>query len=772
MVKIPRRQILTEKMEGYKSNAGNDLKLAGQALQGTAKAIKHTVDRAKPFATAVRGTPQDNRAANFIRDITGINNKFAMVDLEGDAKMQATKINTDLQKKYADNPTDPNFAKELESSIAAVFDKEASGVPLSENLKWAQTKQQTINQFKQANLQWAEKQSLSNLERRVKDLNTEANNRANFYGESDCLNEFLADSANARDLLGQMADDFKMSPEQKSAMLSAFDTQQVFNYLKGLASTNPEKARQIVENDRALALMIGKEGRADLARAYKAAKTTKTDDQKIKDIDLNIPRNWDQAKIDALNQRTDELISRGHSIAEARRAAIREFKEADKDYQESLVAALDMPQNWGDITRNAAIAYADRLIEMGLDRPTAIKQAVKEFKGKESELSAARDAELKAIEELGGEPSERLKELESALSMFGASSETPDYAAMSDAELEELSAKEQQELLIKDLEKHIVKGEQTRAMEAKQAAKQRMYDEMNAFISNPSDLAIAERKAQPEYYLDTNYKKLTDAMEKWYAANNTVSEATESSDVAQVFDSLGILTQMQADNAETTDMFVAYYNDLAKIQNSGKFVQADIDNYAAAARQVVNSKTFAKNYDYLINKARDYFPAKNTTLGSTGSGFTAASLKDRYKKVQAEAFAMATYQMLKDNGDPTNAVNLYVSVQDELYKSMLLRAGIDLDQLELKRQNNERAIFILNGIPQEYLGRDDQGVILSEAAWDTIQIPQNVGSNAERDAEIRDYEKLRKRGWSPSLTQIEHNRITSKYPNAKIGSEI
>ena len=545
MVKIPRRQILTEKTEGYKSNAGNDLKLAGQALQGTAKTIKHAVDRATPFATAVRGTPQDNRAANFIRDITGINNKFAMVDLEGGAKMQATKINTDLQKKYADNPTDPNFAKELESSIAAVFDKEASGVPLSENLKWAQTKQQTINQFKQANLEWAEKQSLSNLERRVKDLNTEANNRANFYGESDCLNEFLADSANARNLLGQMADDFKMSPEQKSAMLSAFDTQQVFNYLKGLASANPQKARQIVENDRALALMIGKEGRADLARAQKAAKTTKTDEQKIKDIDLNIPRNWDQAKIDALNQRTDELISRGHSIAEARKTAIREFKEADKDYQQSLIAALDMPQNWGDITRSAAMAYADRLIEIGLDRPTAIKQAVKEFKGKESELSAARDAELKTIEELGGEPSERLKELESALSIFGASSETPDYAAMSDAELEELSVKEQQELLIKDLEKHIVKGEQTRTMEAKQAAKQRMYDEMNAFISNPSDLAIAERKAQPEYYLDTNYKKLTDAMEKWYASTfGQSSEYTEASELPKTLQAL-LLTDMQ-----------------------------------------------------------------------------------------------------------------------------------------------------------------------------------------------------------------------------------
>ena len=542
--------------------------------------------------------------------------------------------------------------------------------------------------------------------------------------------------------------------------------------MKGLASTNPQKARQIVENDRALALMIGKEGRADLARAYKAAKTGTSDDQKIKDIDLNIPQSWGQDKIDQLNKRTDELIARGHSVAEARKTAIREFKEADKDYQQSLVAALDMPQNWGDITRSAAMAYADRLIEMGLDRPTAIKQAVKEFKDKESALAKEMESERRLVEELGGEPSERMKELEAALGSYGATTQTPDYSAMSDAELEELSAKEQQELLIKDLEKHIVKGEQMRSMELKQAAKQRTYDEMNAFIANPSDLAIAERKAQPEYYLDTNYKKLTDAMEKWYAANNTVSEATESLDVAQVFDSLGILTQMQADNAETTDMFVAYYNDLAKIQNSGKFVQADIDNYAAAARQVVNSKTFAKNYDYLINKARDYFPAKNTTLGSTGSGFTAASLKDRYKKVQAEAFAMATYQMLKDNGDPTNAVNLYVSVQDELYKSMLLRAGIDLDQLELKRQNNERAIFILNGIPQEYLGRDDQGVILSEEAWDTIQIPQNVGSNAERDAEIRDYEKLRKRGWSPSLTQMAHNRITSKYPNAKIGSEI
>jgi len=702
MVKIPRRQILTEKMEPYNSTKGSGLKLAGQDLKLATQTVAHTVDRATPFATAVRGTPQDTPEANFIRDITGINNQFAMVDLEGNAKIQATKINADLQKKWADNPTCPEFQAEVNQAIGQVFDDNNADVPLSQQLNWQKTKQATLQAFKKANMEWAEKQSLSNLNRRVKKMNEEANNRANFYGENDSLDEFMSDNATARNLLSGMADDFGMSKEQKAEMLSAFDTQQMFNYLKGLAKTNPDKAEAIVNNNDALAIMLGTSGRKDLASAVKTARTKK-------------------------NKET--------------------------------LAELGMPSNWGDVTKRATMAYADRLESQGIERADAIKEAIRRMKEQETNLTN----ELRS----GNTSDERKKEIMAQLETF--TTEGPqevDYGGFTDEDWEKLSAQEQQETLKRDLEKHIRKGRELQKTRASDLAKAQMYEEFNAFTSNPSEATIAERKASPEYYLDNNYKKVTDAMEKWYKTNLKPSNVEQTANVDDIFDSLSLLARMKEGDTTLPDLFAAYYQDLAKIQSSGKFTQEDIDNYAMAAREVINDKTFAKNYDYLVNKARDYFPVKTGRFWTTGSGLTAKALEDKFKRVQAEAFAFATYQMLQDGGDITNAIASYVGAQDELYKQMLLRAGIDLDVLEEKRANNERAIFILNGIPQEYLGRDDNGVILSQDAWDTIQVPQAVKSNAERDEASRAYDKARKRNLNPQATGIMRDIIQERYPGA------
>ena len=481
MVRIPRRQVLTEKMEPYNAVAGNDLKLAGSGLKGAVEVTKHAVDRATPFAVAVRGTPQDNGAANFIREITGINNQFAMVDLEGDAKIRATKINSDLQKKYADDPTCPDFAAEVESSIGAIFDEKNNDVPISQQLKWQQTKQNTLKQFKAANQKWAEEKSLKNMERRVKKLNEEANNRANFYGEKDSLDEFMADHNQARDLLTTLADDFKMSREEKQAMLSAFDTQQIYNYLKGLAIHNPDKAEQIVNNDEALGLLLGTKGREDLTKTFKAEKTKK---------------------------------------------------------QKALKAELGMPSNWGDTTRRATMAYADRLQAMGLERDDAIAEAVKKMK--EQETNVARELASDNVSD------DRMKELKAQLAMFtGTDQEEMDYDKLTDEEWESLSAKEQQELLKKDLEKHIKKGKELQKTRVAELTKQQMYDDFNEFINNPSEGIIAARKATPEYYLDNNYRKLTDAMDKWYKSYFAKSaEETAPSELPLVLQAL-LLPELQ-----------------------------------------------------------------------------------------------------------------------------------------------------------------------------------------------------------------------------------
>ena len=702
MVRIPRRQYLTEKMEPYNATGGNTLKRVGEGLKDTATVVQHTVERATPFAAAVRGTPNDNKAASFIRDITGINNQFAMVDLEGNAKIAATKANADLQKKWADDPTCAGFQQEVDQVIGQIFDEASNDVPVSQQLAWQKAKQSTLQNFKKANMEWAEKQSLSNLNRRVKKMNEEANNRANFYGENDSLDEFMSDNATARQLLVDMADDFGMSKEQKAEMLSAFDTQQIFNYLKGLAKNNPDKAEAIVNNNDALAIMLGTEGRKDLASAVKTAKTKKA---------------------------------------------------------KELTAELGMPSHWGDVTKRATMAYADRLQAQGLERADAIKEATRHMKEQEDNLTRRLNA--------GNLSEDQMKELKAQLDTFtSVGPQEEDYGGFTDEDWEKLSADEQREALKKDLEKHIRKGRELQKTRASDLAKAQMYDEFNAFTSNPSDVAIAERKASPEYYLDNDYKKVTDAMEKWYNANLKPSDVEQTANVDDIFDSLSLLARMKEGDTTLPDLFTAYYQDLAKIQSSGKFTQNDIDNYAMAAREVINDRTFAKNYDYLVNKARDYFPVKTGRFWTTGSGLTAKALEDKFKQVQAEAFAFATYQMLQDGGDPSNAIASYVGAQDELYKQMLLRAGIDLDVLEEKRANKERAIFILNGIPQEYLGRDDNGVILSQDAWDTIQVPQAVKSNAEKDEAGRAYDKARKRSLNPQAVGIMRDIIQERYPGA------
>lgn len=814
MANIPRRQYLTEKMDTSRSNAGNDLKLAGQTIKGVARVVDHAVRTAAPFAAAVRGTENDNAAADFVRDITGINNQFAVNDMMGNAKIQATKLNDELQKKYADNPTDPNFQKELDAGINDIFNAQTKNIPLSSNLQWQTTRQSTIQQFKQSNQRWAEQQSVNNLNRRIKKLNEDANNRANFYGESDNLDEFWSDNVRTRSVLENLAADFRMSPEQTSQMLSAFDVQQAYNYLKGLALKDPAKVDQILKNNDAIALMIGEKGRADLRRAFKAAKTASGEDmQKIKDLDLAIPSSWGQDKIDALNKRTDELIQKGYSIGAARKAAIQEFKEADKEYQNTLKAVLDMPSNWGQVTRDACAAYAEQLMKAGLSAPDAYKQAIKEFKDRESTIREEYEAELRDVESKGGRPSDRLAELRKTKgefegkteNMYGDESTFADwyarfkdedtkptaedlnkagfpedfpelavrkvddliakgmskeeaisqvfhefdytkepeslareYGVLSDEALDDIALSDTLNILDRDLRQHINKGYQIKNLENKLAQEQAMYDEFEEFTKNPSEPYIQARKAKPEYYLDPKFKKQTDAMEKWYknrlqTPQNSEAHPNETTvNPQEIFDSISLLTTLQDKNPPIEDLFVAYYNDLAKMYEKGTISTEDMQAYDIAARHVVMDKTFARNMAYLANYAKDYFPASKFRNGSA-SGLTRKELENVVNREQARAFTTATRMIVQDQGDPTRAAAYYKEEQDNLYKRMLMRAHIDLDALETKRINKEPAIFYLNGVPQKYLGRDDFGNIISEDAWEVLPAPDLVKPNPKKE---------------------------------------
>lgn len=843
MVRIPRRQYLTEKMEPYNATGGNTLRRVGEGLKDTATVVQHTVDRATPFAAAVRGTPNDNKAASFIRDITGINNQFAMVDLEGNAKIAATKANADLQKRWADDPTCPGFQQEVDQVIGQIFDEASNDVPVSQQLAWQKAKQSTLQNFKKANMEWAEKQSLSNLNRRVKKMNEEANNRANFYGENDSLDEFMSDNATARQLLVDMADDFGMSKEQKAEMLSAFDTQQIFNYLKGLAKNNPDKAEAIVNNNDALAIMLGTQGRKDLASAVKTAKTKKA---KELTAELGMPITWGEPTKQATMAYAKRLEERGLERADAIKEAIRKMKEQEnilvkerampgtteerqKEIDNMLAQFTGYTENpFGDVStfHDFYIRYksgeeaglTDKLNELGLDEDEAqieyfdkidkliadgmsIGDAVdKVFSDhhnnpfgdagtlgdfynmyKEGEeqgltdlingLGLAEDDVALAFQRVDKNIAEGMSEekaLDAVFHEFDYTSRTKieDYDNMSAEDWERLSADEQREALKRDLEKHIRKGRELQKTRASDLAKAQMYDDFNAFTSNPSDVAIAERKASPEYYLDNNYKKLTDAMEDWYKAqlkpsnvaasqpSNSMKEEKEvpvEQQIQDIFNSVSLLTAMQDNDVTLEDLFVAYYNDLAKMYNKG-ISEEYLQSYDYAARHVVMDKTFAKNMAYLTNSVKDYFPTSKFWSGSA-SGITQKELKNIVTREQGKAFAVATRMLVQDEGDPTRAVEYYKGQQDALYKNMLMRAHIDLDALEEKRLNKEPAIFYMNGVPQKYLGRDSSGNILSEDAWEVIQVPEAVPApSSKADATKKTFEKAELR--MPGFTKL------------------
>lgn len=710
MVKIPRRQILQEKTEPYTSNKGADLKLAGEGLNLVGKTTEHIVDRTKPFAEAARGTDKDIPAYNFIRDITGINNQFAMVDLEGNAKIAATKANADLQKKWADNPTCPEFQAEVDQAIGQIFDADTSDVPVSQQLNWQKAKQSTLQAFKKANMEWAEKQSLSNLNRRVKKMNEEANNRANFYGENDSLDEFMSDNATARNLLSGMADDFGMSKEQKTAMLSAFDTQQIFNYLKGLAKNNPDKAEAIVNNDDALALMLGTEGRKDLASAVKTAKTKKA---------------------------------------------------------KELTAELGMPSHWGDVTKRATMAYADRLQAQGLERADAIKEATRRMKEQEDNLSRQLSS--------ANLPEEKKKELQAQLDTFtSAGPQEEDYGGFTDEDWEKLSADEQREALKRDLEKHIRKGRELQKTRASDLAKAQMYDEFNAFISNPSESAITERKLKPEYYLDANYKKLTDAMADWYKLSLEVSKAEETTPqgLSTVLQAL-LLPEMQGTEKQAEILTDAFKN-MSSVAGSNEITQSDKEVATNAIRVAVQDEQVRQQLqkiartdeqlleqfeadvltdynntdpklkrqkfksvmrvmrDFKTNKPVGFAVAGNTPVylseGGTGSvkpgifvGQSKYNAQANKAIVKYKTFAnynkMALVAALQGNIDESNAIierRPYALAEIE-YAGVL---GFNTDNLDkfyeydTGDKSGKRPQFMYNGTNFEYLGMNPDGTII------------------------------------------------------------
>lgn len=268
--------------------------------------------------------------------------EYVKIDtFQTEAQLKLNQVESDWRQKYINDPTNVNGLKELQSQRNAILEEYGSQISPIAKQKWNSVARNLSSKYEISNQQWGIKQNQENAAARMK-LNMQNNYK---------LVNSLAANGDYEGAIAQLEQGYNqtlnagariMGTTQAALMVNDYKEKGMESAIYGLASTDTEKALDLLENDEKVKSILG----GDRIGIMKKIMKNKIDNDKF-----NQDLSYFNARMDvstALRQTNDPFERL--QILDAKKDSL-----DDKDYK-NFVELLEAGAGVNDETRSDEFA--------------------------------------------------------------------------------------------------------------------------------------------------------------------------------------------------------------------------------------------------------------------------------------------------------------------------------------------------------------------------------------------------------------------------------
>lgn len=172
--------------------------------------------------------------------------KLVAADMAGRLKNDLLRWNLDQRQNNPNFVGTPEHEKAMRDEYSRLADRYSAGLGEAGRAEFTSKTQNAVNDFVSNDVKWAYQQKLKQGEKSAQTIAETMNQNAKLYGANGDAEGFKQAHEEARSQLSDYAEGTGMQGA-KPAMYEA-DKRSVENYIMGLAETDPEKARAIMDN--------------------------------------------------------------------------------------------------------------------------------------------------------------------------------------------------------------------------------------------------------------------------------------------------------------------------------------------------------------------------------------------------------------------------------------------------------------------------------------------------------------------------------------------
>ena len=231
-------------------------------------------------------------AAQSMQQVVQEQESIKMDTLGLQARMEMNEITNNWRMQNENNPTDPTALKDLQSQYDEVLGKYREQVDPLYRYNWDIAGNKLKGAFDLQNQTWGFKQKQVNAKRNIADSVSNYLKLAYQYGQEASEDEAMADFEQSyQKLLDYGAKN--LGTEEAANLLKNYQEKFVTNYIGGVASKDPQKALDMLQNDEKIKEIVGDDSYKMMNKIIKAEKEKH---------DFQIQYNQYQTQVDLENE--------------------------------------------------------------------------------------------------------------------------------------------------------------------------------------------------------------------------------------------------------------------------------------------------------------------------------------------------------------------------------------------------------------------------------------------------------------------------------------
>lgn len=249
-----------------------------------------------------------------------------MMDFMSKAKVQMMETTNQWRIDNEADPTNRESLGKLNKAYDQILGQYTDKVGMLSRGDWAKAMNNVKSQYQMDNLQWTQKQTVKNVERRVNDsMQSSLTMFADLGSKGDLDNFYKEYEANKADI--EIFSDGIMGDETRAELMKTYESDAMFSYLAGMARTDPDTALAYLDDQLVVSSINSPKKVESMRKMIKSVKSQK---------DFIEKENMIKTRLDT----TMDILSGDYDITDVVRIS-NEIGSRDPKFAEAIIKSLE-----------------------------------------------------------------------------------------------------------------------------------------------------------------------------------------------------------------------------------------------------------------------------------------------------------------------------------------------------------------------------------------------------------------------------------------------